>query len=83
MTYLTPYEFDNNTFLEYNSTMAKKKNRTPEEREAMKRAYWNKWCPGGDPEKVLRSKGITNDVWYNITDVTNLTFDKFDNATGK
>ena len=83
MTYLTPYEFDNNSFLEYNSTMAKKKNRTPEQREAMKRAYWDKWCPGGDPEKVLRTKGITNDVWYTITDVTNLTFDKIDNATGK
>jgi hypothetical protein len=80
VTYLTPYEFDNNPFLEYNSTMAKKK-RTPEQREAIKRAYWNKW--GGDPEKVLRTKGITNDVWYTITNVTNITFDEFDNATGK
>ena len=82
MTYLTPYGFDNNPFLEYNSTMAKKK-RTPEQREAVKRAYWNKWCPGGDPEKVLRTKGITNDVWSTITNVTNITFDRFDNATGK
>jgi len=62
-----------------------KAKRTPEQREATKRAYWNKWCPGGDPEKVLRTKGITNDVWSisDITDVTNITFDEFDNATGK
>ena len=84
MTYLTPNQFDNNPFLEYNSGMAKKR-RTPEQREAIKWAYWNKWCPGGDPEKVLRTKGITNDVWYksDITNVTNLTFDKFDNGKGK
>ena len=34
----------------------------------MKFAYWNKW--GGDPKKVLRTKGITNDEWY-ISDITN------------
>ena len=60
-----------------------KAKRTPEQREAIKRAYWDKWCPGGDPEKVLRTKGITNDVWYTITNVTNITSDEFDNATGK
>ena len=61
----------------------KRAKRTPEQRIAMKYAYWNKWCPGGDPEKVLRTKGITNDVWSTITNVTNITFDEFDNATGK
>ena len=82
MTYLTPNQFDNCLYLEYNCVMAKKK-RTPEQREAIKRAYWNKWCPGGDPEKVLRTKGITNDAWSTITNVTNITFDGFDNGTGK
>ncbi len=43
----------------------KKTKRTPEQREAMKFAYWNKWG-GGDPNKVIRTKGITNDVW-NVT----------------
>ena len=47
----------------------KRTKRTPEQRLAMKYAYWNKW--GGDPEKVLRSKGITNDEWY-ISDITNV-----------
>jgi len=54
-----------------------KKKRTPEEREAIKRAYWNKWCPGGDFEKVIRTKGITKDEWY-IQNVTNITPDKTD-----
>ena len=44
----------------------KRAKRTPEQRLAMKYAYWNKWCPGGDPNKVIRTKGITNDVW-NVT----------------
>ena len=44
----------------------KRTKRTPEQREAMKFAYWNKWCPGGDPNRVIRTKGITNDVW-NVT----------------
>ena len=44
----------------------------------MKMAYWNKW--GGDPKKVLRTKGITNDEWYisDITNVTNTTPSEFD-----
>ena len=46
-----------------------KTKKTPAQKEAMKFAYWNKWCPGGDPEKVLRTKGITNDEWY-ISDIT-------------
>ena len=41
-----------------------KKKRTPEQREAIKKAYWKKW--GGDPNRIIRTKGITNDVW-NIT----------------
>ena len=44
----------------------KRTKRTPEQRLAMKFAYWNKWCPGGDPNRVIRTKGITNDVW-NVT----------------
>ena len=58
----------------------KRAKRTPEQRLAMKYAYWNKWCPGADPEKVLRSKGITNDEWYisDITNVTNTTPSKLD-----
>ena len=56
----------------------KRTKRTPEQRGAMKYAYWNKW--GGDPEKVLRTKGITNDEWYiqDITNVTNTTPSEFD-----
>ena len=46
--------------------------KTPEQRLAMKYAYWNKWCPGGDPNRVIRTKGITNDVW-------NVTPSEFDN----
>jgi len=57
-----------------------KKKRTPEQRQAMKYAYWNKWCPGGDPEKVLRSKGITNDEWY-ISDITNPGSENVTNTT--
>ena len=60
----------------------KRAKRTPEQRIAMKYAYWNKWCPGADPEKVLRSKGITNDEWCisDITNVTNTTPSEFDNG---
>ena len=46
-----------------------KTKKTPAQKEAMKFAYWNKWCPGGSPDKVLRTKGITNDEWY-ISDIT-------------
>jgi len=53
----------------------KRTKRTPEQRVAMKYAYWNKWCPGGDPEKVLRSNKIDyEDPWY----VTNTTPTEFD-----
>ena len=47
----------------------KKTKRTPEQREAMKFAYWNKWG-GGDPNKVIRTKGIMKDEWY-IQDIMN------------
>ena len=54
----------------------KRAKRTPEQRLAMKYSYWNKWCPGGDPEKVLRSNKIDyEDPWY----VTNTTPAEFDN----
>ena len=53
----------------------KRTKRTPEERLAMKYAYWNKYCPGGDPEKVLRSNKIDyEDPWY----VTNATPQELD-----
>ena len=53
----------------------KRTKRTPEQRAAMKYAYWNKWCPGGSPDKVLRTKGIDyEDPWY-VTNVTPLEFD--------
>ena len=40
-----------------------KNKRTPEQRQAMKFAYWNKWCPGADPNRVKRTKGIEQTVW--------------------
>ena len=46
----------------------KRTKRTPEQREAMMYAFWNKWG-GGDPKKVIRTKGITKDEWY-IQDIT-------------
>ena len=49
--------------------MTKKTKRTPEQREAMKFAYWNKWA-GTKPATVIRTKGITKDEWY-ISDITN------------
>jgi hypothetical protein len=43
----------------------KRAKRTPAQREAMKYAYWNKWCPGGSPDKVLRTNKIDyEDPWY-------------------
>ena len=57
----------------------KRTKRTPEQREAMKFAYWNKWG-GGDPNKVIRSKGITKDEWY-ITDITNPAPENVGNVT--
>ena len=58
----------------------KRAKRTPEQRLAMKYAYWNKWCPGGDPEKVLRSKEIDyEDPWY----VREITSPEFDNTITK
>ena len=63
----------------------KRAKRTPEQREAMKFAYWNKW--GGDPNRVIRTKGITKNEWeiHDITNpgsenVTNTTPSEFDNG---
>ena len=54
----------------------KKTKRTPEQREAIKYAYWNKWCPGGDPNKVLRTKEINSkDPWY-VRDITSPELDE-------
>ena len=66
VTHITHSQFDFFYEPRYNRTMKKK--RTPEQREAMKFAYWNKWG-GGDPNKVIRTKGITKDEWY-IQDIT-------------
>ncbi len=57
----------------------KRTKRTPEQRLAMKYAYWNKWG-GGDPDKVLRTKGITKDDWY-IQDITDATPKNVTNTT--
>ena len=65
--------------------MPKRTKRTPEQREAMKYAYWNKWG-GGDPDKVLRSNKIDyDDPWYisDIKNVTNTTPSEFDNDITK
>ena len=49
--------------------MTKKAKRTPQQREAMKFAYWNKWA-GTKPVEVLRSNKIDyEDPWY-VTDIT-------------
>ena len=57
----------------------KRTKRTPEQLEAMKFAYWNKWG-GGDPDKALRSKGIDyEDPWY----VREITSPEFDNGITK
>ena len=58
----------------------KRTKRTPEQRVAMKFAYWNKWCPGGDPNKAIRTKGITKDAWY-IEEITNATPKNVTNTT--
>jgi len=63
-------------------TNGKKRAKDPKRTEAIKYAYWNKWCPGGDPSQVVRSKGITKDPWT-ITNVTNTTPEKFDNPITK
>ena len=60
VTYLTSNQFAIVRPIGYNWGMGKK--RTPEQREAMKFAYWNKWG-GGDPNKVKRTKGIEPSPW--------------------
>ena len=76
VTHLTPFQFDFLYEPWYNIPMKAK--RTPEQREAIKYAFWNKWG-GGDPNKVIRTKGITNDPW----NVTNTTPSELDNTITK
>ena len=57
----------------------KRAKRTPEQREAMKFAYWNKWG-GGDPNRVIRTKGITKNEWE-IHDITNPSPENVTNTT--
>jgi len=77
VTHLTPSQFDFLYEPWYNIHMKTK--RTPEQQEAIKRAFWNKWG-GGDPNKVIRTKGITKDAWY-IQDITNATPKNVTNTT--
>ena len=49
------------------------------ERTRMQYAFWNKFG-GGDPTKVIRTKGITKDAWY-IEDITNATPENVTNTT--
>ena len=60
--------------------MTKRRKKDPKRTIAIKYAYWNKWCPGGDPNKVIRTKGITKDEWY-IMDITNATAENVTNTT--
>jgi len=53
--------------------------KSEKERTAIKYAFWNKWG-GGDPSKVIRTKGITKDSWY-IQDITNATPENVTNTT--
>ena len=64
-------------------TNGKKRAKDPKRTKAIKYAYWNKW--GGDPSKVIRTKGITKDEWYitDITNVTNTTPSELDNTITK
>ena len=61
VTYLTSNQFAIVRGIGYNWGMGKTK-RTPEQREAMMYAFWNKWG-GGDPKKVKRTKGIQPSPW--------------------
>ena len=60
--------------------MTKRQKKDPKRTLAIKYAYWNKWCPGGDPNKVIRTKGITKDEWY-ITDITKPAPENVSNVT--
>ena len=58
--------------------MPKRQKKDPKRTLAIKYAYWNKW--GGDPNRVIRTKGITKDEWY-IHDITNATPKNVTNTT--
>ena len=60
--------------------MTKRQKKDPKRTLAIKYAYWNKWCPGGDPNKVIRTKGITKDIWY-VEDITNPAPENVGNVT--
>jgi hypothetical protein len=57
----------------------KRTKRTPEQREAMRIAYWQKWA-GTMPATVIWTKGKSHDEWEitNITNVMQITPDKSD-----
>jgi len=77
VTHLTHSQFDFLYEPWYNIPVKKK--RTPAQREAIKYAFWNKWG-GGDPNKAIRTKGITKDAWY-IEEITNATPQNVTNTT--
>ena len=61
--------------------MAKRTKKTPQQREAIRHAFWNKWA-GTAPAEVIWTKGITNDPWNSVTyftenmsDLSDLRFD--------
>ena len=56
--------------------------KTQKERTAMMYAFWNKFG-GGDPTKVIRTKGITKDAWTTPENVTNVTPSELDNTLTK
>ena len=47
--------------------MTKKK--TPEQKEKIRIGFWQKWA-GTMPADVKRTKGITNDPWTSVTEIT-------------
>ena len=58
--------------------MTKRQKKDPKRTIAIKSAYWNKW--GGDPNRVIRTKGITKDEW-SIQDITNPAPENVTNIT--
>ena len=52
----------------YERPIYMKAKRSPEEKEKIKIAFWQKWA-GTMPAEVVYSKGITKDEWYN-SDIT-------------
>jgi hypothetical protein len=67
VTYLTPNKLDFYYEQEYNIPMKKK--RTPEERERMRIAFWQKWAGTMPADNLVYTNGIVEDEWYN-SDIT-------------